>query len=485
MLRVVKRAGFVANRVNCGALASNTAFARVSAKNFSTQMTPFILADIGEGIAEVELMQWFVKEGDKIKAFDRICEVQSDKATVEITSRYDGTVAKVHHKEGDIVNVGSALVDILTSGNVDAPKPKIETTPTKAAASVVSAASASPPKTASITNDLSHNDKVKATPAVRKIAKENDIDLRTVLATGPAGRVLKEDILHHISGAANPRAGHDQSQSFGASHSESTHTSKPTVKYVPHNILQEDRVVPIRGVARLMVKSMQAAQQVQHLTLMEEVVMDNMVTMRSDLKKLAESRGLKLSYMPFIIKAASLALEQYPMLNSTVNSEVTEVVYHASHNIGVAMDTPTGLVVPVIKNVQNKSIFDIAEEMSTLIEKGMTGKLGEADLTGGTFSLTNIGSIGGTYATPVLVVPQVAIGAFGRLQVLPRYVGKSGKAATPSDVANGDATAVPSTVMNISWSADHRVVDGATVARFSNVWKNFIEDPSTMLVSMR
>ena len=218
---------------------------------------------------------------------------------------------------------------------------------------------------------------------------------------------------------------------------------------------------------------------------MEEVAMDGMVQLRGDLKAQAEAQGLKLSYMPFMIKAASLALLQYPRLNSTVNADVSEVVLHASHNIGVAMDTPSGLMVPVIKGVQNKSIFELAAEMMALQEKGAAGKLSESDLSGGTFTLTNIGSIGGTYATPVLVVPQVAIGAFGRLQVLPRYVGASGKAATPADVASGTATAKPSTVMNISWSADHRVVDGATVARFSNVWRGYLENPSSMLTSMR
>jgi 2-oxoisovalerate dehydrogenase E2 component (dihydrolipoyl transacylase) len=189
--------------------------------------------------------------------------------------------------------------------------------------------------------------------------------------------------------------------------------------------------------------------------------------------------------MPFIIKAASMALQQYPQLNSTVNADVTEVVRHASHNIGVAMDTPNGLMVPVIKAVQTKSIFELAAEMMSLQEKGAAGKLTEKDLQGGTFTLTNIGSIGGTYATPVLVVPQVAIGAFGRLQVLPRYVGENGKPATPADVANGKATSVPATVMNISWSADHRVVDGATVARFNNVWRGYMEEPSTMMSNMR
>ena len=452
---------------------------RICSSSFSTHVTPFLLADIGEGIAEVELMQWFVKEGQTIKSFDRICEVQSDKATVEITSRYDGVVQKVHYAEGAIVKVGHALVNILREGPGDGDAAPAAA-PVAAAAAPVSTPVHAPPVVVAAAfpvahlADLSDNEKVKATPAVRKIAKENSIDLRLVRATGPAGRVLKEDIQEHV------RTGGASSAGVGSS---SSSASQPA--YIVPVVMEEDVHVPIRGVKRLMVKSMQAAQQVQHLTLMEEVSMDNLVRVRSELKGVAEKRGLKLSYLPFVLKAASLALKQYPMLNATVNADVTEVVHHASHNIGVAMDTPNGLVVPVVKGIQNKSIFEISHELAALQEKAVAGKLTEKDLQGGTFSLSNIGSIGGTYATPVLVVPQVAIGAFGRMQVVPRYVGKDGKAATSTDVMNGTANAVPSTIMNISWSADHRVVDGATVARFSNAWKGYIENPNTMLSTMR
>ena len=449
--------------------------AHIGRAAFSSNATPFLLADIGEGIAEVELMKWFVKEGQNIKAFDRICEVQSDKATVEITSRYEGTISKVHHAEGAIVKVGSALVDILRAGVVGevaaAPKTHVPAAPVE-----VTAPSLLPHASVNTADLHASNEKVKATPAVRKIAKENAVDLRLVPATGPAGRVLKEDVNAFIAGGKSTAA-----PTSAAAHSSPKHASAPTAPAV----LKEDIVIPIRGVQRLMVKSMQAALQVQHLTLMEEINVDNLVRVRKELKSVAEARGIKLSYLPFILKAASLALQQFPALNATVNADVTEVIQHANHNIGVAMDTPTGLVVPVLRAVQNKSIFEIAQELSSLQERAVNGKLTEKDFQGGTFSLSNIGSIGGTYATPVLVVPQVAIGAIGRMQVLPRFVSKDGKAATADDVANGEASAVPATIMNVSWSADHRVVDGATVARFSNVWKNFLEQPSTMLSALR
>jgi 2-oxoisovalerate dehydrogenase E2 component (dihydrolipoyl transacylase) len=157
------------------------------------------------------------------------------------------------------------------------------------------------------------------------------------------------------------------------------------------------------------------------------------------------------------------------------------MTYHANHNIGIAMDTPKGLVVPVIKQVQLKSIMEIARELLDLQDAAMAGTLTEAQMSGGTFSLSNIGSIGGTYAVPVIVVPQVAIGAFGRQIVVPRYVDKDGNTASTDAIYNGTANIKPCTLMNVSWSADHRVIDGATVARFSNTWKRYLENPSLML----
>lgn len=461
------------------------------------RVEPFLLADIGEGIAEVELMKWFVKEGEEVRAFDRICEVQSDKATVEITSKYDGTVVTVHHEEGSIVPVGSALVDISTVGGDVDPPPSIsseeDTTPhltvPHSSSSVIQEGVNGDVGNFNISSGIAF-----ATPAVRKMCKENNIDIKMVEGTGPKGRVLKEDVSSYLTkhgkGSAPiktftpsysvPDA--DAAPAFIETASTSPAAAAPVTMVEP---LAEDKVISIKGVQRLMVKSMQAALSVQHLTLGEEVSLDRLVGLRKELKVEAEKSGIKLSYMPFIIKAASLALAEYPLLNATVNAECTEMVYHASHNIGVAMDTPNGLVVPVIRNVNAKSLFDIAQEMSALQQRAVAGKLKEEDFKGGTFSVSNIGSLGGTYATPVLVVPQVAIGAFGRMQTMPRYVNTSGNAASAEEIADGDAEVIPSTIMNVSWSADHRVVDGATVARFSNRWKNLIENPAFMLSRLR
>lgn len=198
--------------------------------------------------------------------------------------------------------------------------------------------------------------------------------------------------------------------------------------------------------------------------------MDALHAMREQLKPVALSRGIKLSYMPFLIKAASLALKNYPTLNASVGEDSTHVTYHAAHNISVAMDTPTGLLVPNIKNVEQKSILEVAEELNRLQQLATAGKLAISDLSGGTFSISNIGSIGGTYMSPVILVPQVAIGAVGKIQALPRFA--------------ADGSVAPVRIMCVSWSGDHRVIDGATMARFSNTWKAYLETPMSMLAEM-
>uniref|UniRef100_A0A6B2LGN3 2-oxoacid dehydrogenase acyltransferase catalytic domain-containing protein n=1 Tax=Arcella intermedia TaxID=1963864 RepID=A0A6B2LGN3_9EUKA len=221
-----------------------------------------------------------------------------------------------------------------------------------------------------------------------------------------------------------------------------------------------------------MVQTMNQSLSIPHLGYCDELHMDKLIHFRNSLKPTADARGLKkLSYMPFIIKAISLALKKYPVINSRINPDLTEISLLASHNIAIAVATPFGLAVPNIKNVQDLSIFEVAEQLGMVIEKANANKLAPADLAGSTFTLSNIGAIGGTYASPVLVPPQVCIGALGKVQKLPRFA------------PNGEV--VPVQIMNISWSADHRVVDGAAIANFSNLFKHYIEEPMSMLLDTK
>mmetsp|Transcript_1899 Transcript_1899/g.6786 ORF Transcript_1899/g.6786 Transcript_1899/m.6786 type:complete len:531 (-) Transcript_1899:51-1643(-) len=447
----------------------------------------FNLADVGEGIAECEIHQWHVKEGDTVEEFDPLCEVSSDKATVEITSRYAGVVKQVHHAVGDMAAVGSPLVtfevDDSVAGSVAAAETETEAaTPAPAAAAPAAGGEEDHSAFDYQTIDTRGGpDRVLATPAVRRIARENKLELNLVQGTGKHGRVLKEDILGYLqilketgkAPAPPVRASPPPSAAKTAVKEETkapAAAAAPAAPAAPAYSL-EDRVVPVKGIQKVMAKTMTSANEVPHFGLNEEIVVDNLKQVRELLKPVAEKKGLKLSYMPFFMKACSLALKSYPILNSHVDTDCTQITYKGSHNIGFAMDTPAGLLVPNVKNVQDKSIFEVAAELGRLISVGREGKLSPADLSGGTFTLSNVGTICGTYASPVLYLPEVVIGAIGKIQRLPRF--------------DENDNVVPTSIVYLSWSADHRVIDGATMARFTAEVKGYLEEPNTMLSELR
>ncbi|ETN79155.1 putative dihydrolipoyllysine-residue acetyltransferase component of pyruvate dehydrogenase complex [Necator americanus] len=452
-----------------GRLINNANFRRIHlCRAAYLPIIQFKLSDIGEGIAEVQIKEWHVKVGDTVSQFDNLCEVQSDKAAVTITSRYDGVIKKLHFNVDDVARVGQPLVEIEVAEGVteeeaaketaaDVMKSEPAKTPPTPQTSV-EPAKIPPTPSATVEAQQVTAGKVLATPAVRRVAVENKVDLRNVKGTGKDGRVLKEDVLKFLG------------------------------QYAP---LKEDRTVPIRGYTRAMIKTMTDALKIPHFgyddeanlqallfitllcvsLLLLKVCADRLISIRNELKEMASERGVKLSYMPFFIKAASLALLEFPSLNAFVDEKLENVIHKASHNICLAMDTPGGLVVPNIKNCEQRSIFEIATELQRLQEDGKREKISREDLLGGTFTISNIGTIGGTYVNPVIFPPQVAIGALGKIEKLPRY--------------DKHDNLVPTNIFKVSWAADHRVVDGATMARFSNRWKFYLEHPSAMLVQMK
>jgi len=442
--------------------------------NSSQKVISFKLTDVGEGIAEVEVLRWFIKQGDAIKEFDKVCEVQSDKANVEITSRYTGIIEKIYYKQGDMAKVGNPLIDIRIendSNTIATPTQKSSPSTTIINNDTNTATQSSNANNINknieqiihTINGQSHT--VLATPAVRRIAHENNVPLSNIQGTGKDGRVLKEDILSYV---VNPT----QKSSTLSQSPKSTITPQPTgVPPISYTIQKHDRKVPLRGYQRIMAKSMTQALTIPHFGYSDEIDMTQLVALRNIMKETAKSKGIKLSYMPFILKAASLALRVYPMLNASLAPDLSEMIYKAAHNIGVAMDTPTGLVVPNVKNVEERSILEIAAELQRLQTLSKDAKLQQADLTGGTFTISNIGAIGGTYAHPVIMLPEVAIGAVGKIQKVPRF--------------DAHDRVVAAHVMQVSWSADHRCIDGATVANFSNLWKSYLEEPSRMLVELK
>jgi len=433
------------------------------------EIVQFTLSDIGEGIKEVTVKEWFVKPGDTVAQFDNICEVQSDKASVTITSKYDGVVTKLYYQVDDIAQTGDPLIDVEIQGEADGGD----------AGSNVATIAVEDTDVDMENSSGKRNVKVLATPAVRRIAMENNVNLADVQGTGKEGRVLKEDILSFVASGGKSVPAPAPSTSPVPPPASPVQKSAPLPPPPPPApvarpapvFLGKDKTEPAGPIVKAMTKTMSEALKIPHFGYKDEIDMSQLVKLRKDLKKSCEERGVKLSYMPFIVKACSMALMHFPVLNSSYNVEAGTITYKASHNIGLAMDTPMGLLVPNIKSVQQLSVFDIALELSRLHHLGLAGKLSTQDLSGGTFSLSNIGSIGGTYAKPVILPPEVAIGALGKIYTVPRYSNKGEILPTP--------------VMNVSWSADHRCIDGATMARFSNMWKEYLESPGSMLLDMK
>lgn len=400
------------------------------------KIVPYKLTDIGEGIREVTVKEWFVKAGDKVAQFDNICEVQSDKASVTITSRYDGLVKALHYKIDEIALVGNPLVDIELLEEFDNEFSQEESVQEESKKKQETEAS-SIVKRDEITSAESLLGKVLATPAVRRIALENKINLKDVTSTGRDGRVLKEDILAHIKCRVEN------------SDSDETNLS--------------GNIAPVKAYAKHMWKTMTKSLAIPHFTYSDDCEVTKLIRCREEVKDALKKEGISLTYMPFFVKAASEALKQFPHLNGWLDEESESVKMVEHHNISIAMDTPQGLVVPNIKNVQNLSIVDIAKELNRLQELGKKSSIPLNDISAGTFCLSNIGTIGGTYMKPVVLSPQVVIGAVGKIQKLPRF-----------DEGN---SVIAVNLLSVSWSADHRVVDGVTMAKFSNQWKHYVENP--------
>lgn len=321
---------------------------------------------------------------------------------------------------------------------------------------------------------------VFATPAVRRIAKENQVDLRQVQGTGKDGRITKEDVLNFVASPSSRSTTKGPSSTSTSSTTSSSSTSSTSRQPTSPTTTTKggERREAIRGFKRAMVRSMNEAwQKIPHFGYCDEVRMDEVMRVRREIQEALKvvggggGGGVKVSFMPFMIKAASLALLQHPILNSSVSGDESELIYKGYHNIGVAMDTPNGLVVPNIKNVEEKSVVEVARELNRLQELGAKGQLGAGDLGDGTFTLSNIGTIGGTYTSPIIVHPQVCIGAVGKTTRIPRF--------------DSEGRVYGASVMNVSWSADHRVIDGATMARFGTLWKSYLENPSLMLIDLR
>jgi len=389
------------------------------------------LPDIGEGVAEGEILKWLVKEGEVVKEDQSLVEVMTDKVNVQIPSPKDGTVAKLLVKEGEVVKVGLGILLIEVAGSLEVAPDGAGSTPPSAAVPAPQV----PQHPASL-------DRVLATPATRKLARELGVDITQVTGTGPSGRVTEDD----LKGRGPSTSGMKETAPAPAG---------------------GDERVQLRGVRKLMAERMaKSFHTMAQVTLVDEVDMTELVLLREAFKGSAQKKGVKLTFLPLVIKAVLPALKEFPFVNSMMDERSGEIVLKRRYNIGVAVDTPNGLMVPVVKDADKKDIFELSAEMERLAARARTGELGLEEVQGSTFTITNLGSIGGLFGTPIVNYPEVAI--LGTHRISKRPVVKEGEIEVRD-------------MMYLSMSFDHRVMDGAYGARFMNRVIDIIQDPKKIL----
>jgi pyruvate dehydrogenase E2 component (dihydrolipoamide acetyltransferase) len=391
----------------------------------------FKFPDVGEGIAEAEIIRWLVKEGDAVNEDQDLLEIETDKAILTLNSPYKGKVTKLHGKAGDIIKVGDVLTTFDAGGK---------------AATVVEAEKKD---SGTVVGTLSDDEvvevirPVQATPAVRTLAKQTGIDLARVKGTGPGGRITKEDV---------ERA--------------ATKTTQQT--NVEADTYGSVEKVPLRGIRRTVAKRMaEASKRVAEVTIWEDADITELEQVRAKERKVAEKKGVKLTYLPFLIKAVIPALNGHPYFNASLDEAAEAIILKKYFNIGIAVDTTDGLIVFVIKDADKKNILDLAKETAALAEKARLRKIDLHELRGSTFTITNYGVVGASYGTPIINYPEVAILGLGKIEDRP--VVRSGQIAIRK-------------IMPLSLAFDHRVIDGVEAGRFLGVVIEHLEDPNLMLI---
>ncbi len=428
-------------------------------------MFDFKFPDVGEGITEGEIVKWKIKEGDIVKQDQVIVEIETDKAIVEIPIPKSGKVVKLFAKEGEIIKVGSTLitVDDGSKATAQAQEIKVEATvaPRKSVGVVGSLPEYEEPKTTPIQNIMvakKEETHIKTLPAVRKLAEEKGVDLTTLSGTGENGIITKEDVLHAVG----------ETKVTTSTIEETSSGVKITAR--DYDIFGYVEKIPLKGVRKKIADHLlDATHKTAPVTHFDEVDVTHLVEIREKEKVAMEKKGIHLTYLPFVVKSVIAALKLHPYFNANIDDDHQEIVLKKYYNIGFAVDTPDGLIVPVVKIADKKNIEQIAAEIAKLSEATKRRIVDLGDLKGGTFTITNVGSIGGTYATPIINYPEVAILLPGKIQDKPVAI---------------DGKVVIRKIMPLSLTFDHRVVDGAEAARFVNEIKSYLEDPDKLLMEL-
>jgi len=378
----------------------------------------FVLPDLGEGITEGEIRRWLVKEGDSVNEHQAILEVETDKAVVEVPSPKKGFVQKIRKLEGEIAKVGDVLLTIVES--LEEKKEE--------------------KKSFGVVGRLPEAEDILATPAVRNLSKRLGVNIEKVKGTGPMGRITEDNVVKASGGA----------------------------KDITKDQFGSIERVPIKGVRRSIAKNLLSSMRTAaFVTGMDDADVSALWRLREKEKKVALQKGIRLTFLPFFMKAVQHALAAHPMLNASVDEAGEEIIVKKYFNIGVAVDMPEGLMVPVVKDVDKKTILDLAKELQELSAKAKERKIKLEELKGSTFTISNFGSFGGTYATPIINYPDVAILGTGKISDRPWVK---------------DGQIVIRKILSLSLTFDHRVIDGAEAAQFLNKIIQYLEDPDRIFI---
>ena len=425
----------------------------------------FTLPDLGEGISEAQIVRVMVKDGENIALDQYLMEVETDKAAVEIPSPYAGIATRIHVEAGQTVKVGDVIVTFEGESGGTATKQanakSSAATSAAAQSAVVQAAPTTPaPPVAAAPDAVPGRSTVAAAPSVRKFAREHGIDLHEVVGSGPGSRITKEDVERHAVGGSPAT------------------TAPPALAAAPAPAVPLPGVVgtdkwgpirrePINQIRKTIAKQMsRSAFTAVHVTHCDEADITELGRMRRQLNELTSSDP-KLTVMSFVIRAVCLGLKKYPMFNSSFDEERGEIIYKDYVNMGIAVDTQRGLIVPVIRNADRLSLTGIARALRTIADRIRTNQFGVDDLRGGTFTITNVGALGGTVNTPIINYPEVAILGLGRSRKVPVI---------------RDDKVVPAMVLPVNLSFDHRTTDGANAARFTTDVIGYLETPARFLL---
>ncbi|NGP59823.1 2-oxo acid dehydrogenase subunit E2 [Paenibacillus thiaminolyticus] len=413
--------------------------------------------ELGEGLHEGEIIKMHIKPGDKVTDDDIIMEVQNDKAVVEVPCPVNGTVLEVLAKDGQVCHMGEVVAIIDAEGDIpEQAEPAEEAKEEPAAAPAAEAPKAEGTAAAP-------NHEVLATPSVRKLARELGVNIGEVPPTGKNGKITREDVEAFANGGA-PVAKAEAPQAAAEA------KAAPAAPAAATGREAEEERVPFKGIRKAISNAMvKSAYTAPHVTIMDEVDVAELVAFRTRLKPMMEKKGTKVTYLPFIVKALVAACRQFPAMNAMIDEANNEIVYKKYYNIGIATDTDNGLIVPVINDADRRSIWMIADSIKDLAARGREGKLGPNELKGSTITITNIGSAGGMFFTPIINFPEVAILGTGRITEKPV-------------VKNGEIVAAP--VMALSLSFDHRLIDGATAQNFMNYIKQLLANPELLVMEV-